>query len=284
MAASCRMSIRHVTEYRYGSPVAASYNEARLTPLTTLTQTTVDSRVAVEPAAHVSRYWDYWGTLVHAFDVHMPHTEMVVTGTSIVERAAPVAPPSPDVGWDVVQSEEIKDQHCEFLTSSAWVPQDADLIEVGAGIRAAAATPRDAVEAVSEWVHGQLEYEPGTTTVSTSAVEAWRSGRGVCQDFVHLSLAVLRAAGVPARYVSGYLHPHREPEIGVTTLGQSHAWVEGWVGDWLGFDPTNLVEIAERHVLVARGRDYGDVPPVKGIYSGVASQESTVTVELTRLV
>ena len=278
-----RMSIRHVTEFRYATPVAASYNEARLTPQTTLTQTTVDSRVAVEPMAHVSRYWDYWGTLVHAFDVHEPHTRMVLTGTSIVERGMPVEPSAPDVGWEVLDLDETRDRHCEFLAPSNWVPPDPDLIDVGAAIRAEAESPRHAVEAVSHWVHSQLDYEPGATTVSTSAVEAWRNRRGVCQDFVHVSLAVLRAAGVPARYVSGYLHPHLDPEVGVTTIGQSHAWVEAWIGDWHGFDPTNEVEIAERHVLVAAGRDYGDVPPVKGIYSGEASQESQVTVELTRL-
>lgn len=278
-----RMSIRHVTQFRYAAPVAASYNEARLTPQTTLTQTTVDSRVAVEPTAHVSRYWDYWGTLVHAFDVHLPHTEMVLTGTSIVERGLPVEPPPPDVGWDMLDLDHMKDRHCEFLASSTWVPHDADLIEAGASIRGEASSPRHAVEIATHWVRSQLQYEPGVTTVSTSAVEAWRNGRGVCQDFVHLSLAVLRAAGVPARYVSGYLHPHRNPEVGVTSIGQSHAWLEAWVGDWHGFDPTNEVEIAERHVLVARGRDYGDVPPLKGIYSGGASQESEVTVELTRL-
>lgn len=278
-----RMSIRHVSEFRYPTPVASSYNEARLTPQTTLSQTTVDSRVSVEPAAHVARYWDYWGTLVHAIDVHVPHTEMVLTGTSVVELGQSVEPGSPDVGWDVVESAEVRDLQCEYLTSSGWVPQDPDLSEVGAGIRAAAVAPREAVQAVTEWVRSQLEYEAGITTVSTSAVEAWRNGRGVCQDFVHLSIAVLRAAGVPARYVSGYLHPHRQPEVGVTTMGQSHAWVEAWVGDWLGVDPTNAVDIAERHVLVARGRDYGDVAPVKGIYSGVACQELDVTVELTRL-
>ena len=280
---AARMSIRHVTQFHYATPVAASYNEARLTPQTTLTQTTVDSRVAVEPVAHVSRYWDYWGTLVHAFDVHLPHTEMVLTGTSIVERGNQVEFPAAEVGWDILDRDEMKDRHCEFLASSAWVPHDPDVIAVGAAVRAAAASPRHAVEAVTEWVRSQLEYQAGTTTVTTSAIEAWRNGRGVCQDFVHLSLAVLRAAGVPARYVSGYLHPHREPEVGVTSIGQSHAWVEAWVGDWHGFDPTNAVEIAERHVLVARGRDYGDVPPVKGVYSGGASHESDVMVELTRL-
>ncbi len=283
MAAS-RMSIRHVTEYHYATPVAASYNEARLTPLTTLSQTTVDARVAVEPAAHVSRYWDYWGTLVHAFDVHAPHASMVLTATSIVERGLTAEPPAAaDVGWDALGADAVRDRYCEYLEFSSWVPLDPELAEVGAAIRASAATPRDAVGAVTDWVRRQLDYQPGSTTVSTSAVEAWRSGQGVCQDFVHLSLAVLRAAGMPSRYVSGYLHPKRDAEIGAAAVGESHAWVEAWVGDWHGVDPTNATEIAERHVLVARGRDYGDVPPVKGIYSGGAAQESTVTVELTRL-
>ena len=278
-----RMSIRHVTRYEYATPVAASYNEARLTPLTTPTQTTVEAHVTVEPAAHVSRYWDYWGTLVHAFDVHLPHTEMTVTGTSVVEWMPAPEPSPPEVGWDVLARDDVRDRFCELLAASRYVPLDPELSEVGSTIRARSASPRHAVDGVMDWVRDELEYEPGSTTVSTSAVEAWHHGRGVCQDFVHLSLAVLRAAGVPARYVSGYLHPRRDAKVGVAAVGESHAWLEAWVGDWTGFDPTNGTEVVGRHVLVARGRDYGDVAPVKGIYSGGAHQRSTVTVELTRL-
>lgn len=278
-----RMAITHVTRYRYAGPVATSYNEARLTPLTTPSQTTVDSRVEVSPAAHVSRYWDYWGTLVHAFDVHAQHTEMVVTGTSVVERSNGLDHTAPDAGWEDVDREEVRDRLCEYLSASRYVPDEPALASVGRRVRAEAARPIDAVGAVTDWVRGQLVYEPGTTTTHTSAVEAWAAGRGVCQDFVHLSLAVLRAAGVPARYVSGYLHPHGMPEIGVTARGESHAWVEAWVGDWVGVDPTNLVPIEERHVVVARGRDYGDVAPLKGIYNGGPAAESTVEVDVTRL-
>ncbi len=133
-------------------------------------------------------------------------------------------------------------------------------------------------------MHDSLSYEKGTTSVSTPAIEAWHAGRGVCQDFVHLSIALLRAMGIPARYVSGYLHPRDDAPIGETIAGESHAWAEAWIGEWFAFDPTNTSMVGERHVLVARGREYGDVTPLKGVYSGAPSSTPTVTVELTRLI
>lgn len=283
-----RMSVTHRTEFHYAAPVAASYNEARLTPLTTLSQSTLDSSLAVLPTAHVSRYWDYWGTLVHAFDVQSPHTEMVVTGQSVVEQAGaetgvPQLEPAGSIDWGDLDAASLRDSHCEYLATSYWVPDDPGLAAVAMGLRADSATPRDALTAAVEWVRDQLQYEKGSTTVSTSAVEAWRNGRGVCQDFAHLSLAVLRGAGIPARYVSGYLHPNLEPEVGVATVGESHAWLEAWMGDWVACDPTNLSPVAERHVVVARGRDYGDVAPLKGIFSGGPADRIDVSVELTRL-
>ncbi len=134
---------------------------------------------------------------------------------------------------------------------------------------------------LSEWAHGELEYAPGATHAHTSAVEAWRAGSGVCQDFAHLSLAVLRAMGIPARYVSGYFYPKAVPSVGAKVLGESHAWVEVWTGDWRGYDPTNALPVEERHVVVAHGRDYSDVAPLRGIYSGPSASSTEVTVELT---
>lgn len=104
----------------------------------------------------------------------------------------------------------------------------------------------------------------------------------MCQDFVQLAIALLRTMGIPARYASGYLHPQADAQIGDTVHGESHAWCEAWTGDWRPFDPTNAVAIGERHVLVARGRDYRDVPPLKGIVSGAPSTTPAVSVELTR--
>jgi transglutaminase-like putative cysteine protease len=118
--------------------------------------------------------------------------------------------------------------------------------------------------------------------VTTSALEAWRAGHGVCQDFVHLTLALLRSMEIPARYVSGYFYPGSHGTIGETVVGESHAWAEAWLGDWYPFDPTNGGPVGKRHVLVGRGREYGDVTPLKGIYSGAPSATPTVVAELTR--
>jgi transglutaminase-like putative cysteine protease len=119
--------------------------------------------------------------------------------------------------------------------------------------------------------------------VHTSGMQAWAERKGVCQDFAHIILAMLRSLGLPARYVSGYLHPKASAEIGETVAGESHAWVEWWDGEWVGYDPTNGKRVGEQHVAVARGRDYDDVSPLKGMYSGPKSSSLGVIVELTRL-
>ena len=124
---------------------------------------------------------------------------------------------------------------------------------------------------------------PGATGVRTNAQEAWDKGQGVCQDMAQLTVALMRATGLPARYVSGYLHPDPKAEPGSTSVGQSHAWVEYWAGSWTPLDPTSGTPVGERHVVVARGRDYADVPPLKGIYHGPSGGDMQVTVEVTRL-
>ena len=133
-----------------------------------------------------------------------------------------------------------------------------------------------------EAVRNQISYTPGATNVSTTAGQAWASGVGVCQDFTHAMLSILRALRIPARYVSGYLHSEEEA-MGMTVTGESHAWVEYWDHGWHAIDPTNNRAVGAAHVVVARGRDYGDVPPLKGIYAGGKSGSLGVTVEITQI-
>jgi transglutaminase-like putative cysteine protease len=131
-------------------------------------------------------------------------------------------------------------------------------------------------------VRERITYTSGATDVSTTAAQAWASMHGVCQDYTHATLSLLRAARVPARYVSGYLHTEA-PALGQTVIGESHAWVEYWDGEWHALDPTNDRAVGSAHVIVARGRDYADVPPLKGIYAGGHSEGLGVSVEITQL-
>jgi len=276
-----RIRISHRSSYCYGHEVESSYNEARITPLTTHRQLVLDAGVHVTPSASILRYWDYWGTQVHAFDLHLPHTELVVTSTAVVETSAPAAAPAA-VGWDDVACPGVRDEFAELLAATPFTSLDGELSEVARGI-ASTAPPAETCDRVVEWVHGRLRYEPGATSVSTSAAEALQHGGGVCQDFAHITLAALRVVGIPARYVSGYLHPDPQAEIGAPIVGESHAWVEAWIGDWHALDPTNGGPVGERHVVVARGRDYADVPPLKGLYHGGPLERLSLAVELTRL-
>lgn len=276
-----RMRVVHSTGYAYKSPVTASFNEARLTPRSDSRQNVILNRVETVPATRNYRYVDYWGTAVTAFDLHAPHTELEVTSSSVVETDLDQMPDD-DVTWEDLQSEAVVDRFDEVLAPTHYTPASKRIARVGQRIIKNHA-PRDAVTAAAHWVRSELKYVSGTTGVHSSGVDALREGKGVCQDFAHLTLILLRSMGIPARYVSGYLHPKRKAAIGDTIDGQSHAWVQAWTGGWWNYDPTNDTPINEQYISVGVGRDYSDVSPLKGIYSGEGSTDLDVVVEITRL-
>ena len=244
---SWRIAVRHRTGYQYETPARASYNEVRMTPATAGGQHTLQSKVDTSPAAGTFRYVDYWGTVVHAFDVHEPHNELVVTATSVVETSGAHGG-SPVFGWADFEAGGQCDRYAELLVPSRYVLAESELDEVGAEL-AAQYAPVEAGRRAVAWVNEQLDYVRGVTQVSTTSAEARARGEGVCQDFAHVALALLRAARLPARYVSGYLYPGKEPAVlDEPVLAESHAWVEFWAGDWVAADPSNLSEVADRHV------------------------------------
>ena len=142
--------------------------------------------------------------------------------------------------------------------------------------------PHAAAEAICRAVRDELDYVPGVTAVHTPASEAWAARTGVCQDTAHLHPGALRAVGIPARYVSGYFYPLSGGELGQTVVGELHAWVEWWAGQWTGFDPTNAIDADDGHVILARGREYPDVAPLCGIYAGTGTEDLAVVVQITR--
>ncbi len=278
-----RLRVHHVSRYSYDQPVVASFNEARLTPLGTPWQTLLESVLRVDEASWQHQYVDYWGTHVRVFEAQRPHSGLVVESTSVVEIDASRRPPARlDTSWDDLRAEPVGDRWGEFLTQTRSTEPDAELAAL-ADECAAGLTPHEAALALCTRVNTAMSYLPGSTGVHTAASEAWRSRSGVCQDYVHLVVGALRHLGVPARYVSGYLHPKQNPAIGEPVTGESHAWVEWWLGDWTAHDPTNNAPVGERHVMVGRGRDYNDVPPIKGIIGGSGTSTLEVGVEVTRL-
>jgi transglutaminase-like putative cysteine protease len=276
-----RMRVVHSTGYAYKSPVTASFNEARLTPRSDSRQNVILNRVETVPATRSYRYVDYWGTAVTAFDLHAPHTELEVTSSSVVETEKGQAPET-KVSWDDLDSEAVVDRFDEVLGATHYTPASKRIARVGQKI-AKEHEPFEAIVAAANWVHSELDYVPGTTGVHSSGLDALREGRGVCQDFAHLTLILLRGMGIPSRYVSGYLHPQSKADVGDTIDGQSHAWIQAWTGGWWNYDPTNDSEINEQYISVGVGRDYSDVSPLKGIYSGEGSTDLDVVVEITRL-
>jgi transglutaminase-like putative cysteine protease len=276
-----RLRVVHTTGYAYQSPVTASYNEARLTPRSDTRQNVILNRVETIPATRSYRYIDYWGTAVTAFDLHAPHTDLTVMSSSVVETE--LAEPLPtDAGWSDLQSEAVIDRFDELLRPTEHTPASKRVASMAKKI-SKSHKPAEAVVAAANWVRDELEYLPGTTSVASSGLDALREGKGVCQDFVHLSLMMLRSMGIPGRYVSGYLHPKRNAIVGDTVDGRSHAWIQAWTGSWWNYDPTNDSEITEQYVSVGVGRDYTDVSPLKGIYSGEGATDLDVIVEVTRL-
>lgn len=278
-----RLRISHVTGFTYDGTAQASYNEARMTPMTLPHQITLFSQVEVAPAAAAStwRYIDYWGSQVTVFDLQRPHQQLKVTASCLVETADP-HPLSDPLDWPALRSQSTIDNWAEFLSATERTEVDEELAELARSV-AGDEPPREAARAIADFVRAEVAYVPGSTGVQTGAQEAWDLRKGVCQDIAHLTAGMLRSVGIPARYVSGYLHPKPDAEVGETVEGQSHAWVEWWCGGWEGYDPTNGVPTGPRHVTVARGRDYADVTPLKGVYHGAPASHLGVTVEVTRL-
>jgi transglutaminase-like putative cysteine protease len=272
----------HTTRISYDGGVAASYNLARMTPPTTEHQVVVHTRLDVAPTPWSQTYRDYWGTEVTAFEVLDQHSELAVTATSTVQ----VNRPSPVAGgltWEQLRTPDVLDRFCETLVADDRVRPDDDLRVRVLALAEESSGPSDFARKVCQLVWDEMKYVSGSTKVHGHAQDAWAARKGVCQDMAHVAIGALRIADVPARYVSGYLHPKREPQVGEAVVGESHAWIEWWDGEWVGFDPTNDIEPGDRHIVVARGRDYSDVPPLTGIFSGGKTSTMAVEVKVTRL-
>ena len=276
-----RLRIRHETTFRYEADVLASYNEVRMRPMMADRQFVLTEQVNADPITSQHTFLDYWGTRVSSLEILAPHPSLHVVAESLVELFAPAPAPEP-IGWEELDSAHHHSMALtELLGLTPLTEPPAEVVRKARSIAKKAANPDSAAREISSWITESMTYQFGVTEVHSTAADAWREKKGVCQDITHLVLGALRSVGIPARYVSGYLHPNDDARIGETVEGESHAWVEWFSGSFVGHDPTNDRDIGDRHVIVGRGRDYTDVPPIRGIYDGPATSEHGVSVQLT---
>jgi transglutaminase-like putative cysteine protease len=279
--------IRYLTEYRYDAPVTDNLNSLRVRPATTSTQRCDEFHTRIEPEARVSRHLDYFGTEVIEFGIPSAHEHLTI---DVRARVVTSDPPEPPAGsWESLESTSYRDAAGEF--GLPWQDQPAILGLEALEEELDAATPLGTLEALCEMVPDRFEYRPGATYVGSTVTDLLEAGAGVCQDFVHLSLVLLRRRGIAARYVSGYLWAAPEDD-GVDSLEvDTHAWLEALLpggGErdepvWVGADPTNRRLTGETHVKIGHGRFYSDVPPVKGLYMGGAASQLDAAVRMSRL-
>lgn len=279
-----RVRIRHTTTFRYESPATGSFNELRLAPRNDERQNLLSFRLTLSPRARTTEYRDHFGTRVHAFNVWAPHDELSIVGESIVVSVP--RPPVPADGGDLAALDDptFRDIHAEWLYPSALASGGDHLMTFAQHVRRVV-KPSSVVQLVmgaSHEVHRRFEYAAGASYVTSTVDDLLERGRGVCQDFAHLLISTLRDLGVPARYVSGYFFADPSPAPDVQIDVESHAWVEAYVPSfgWVEVDPTNDCLADERHIVVAVGRDYADVAPIRGLHSGGSGGSLDVSVTM----
>ncbi|HWA95762.1 MAG TPA: transglutaminase family protein [Terracidiphilus sp.] len=277
-------SIRHLTRFRYDHPITESIMETRMHPRSDSHQHCLSFSLSVSPRCRVFSYRDHMGNNVQHFDIPGEHTQLVIIAESVVEQQdLPDVPRflSPDAWADLDALVDAGD-YGEMLLPSTFATPTKALTDLAVKLDVVRRDdPLMLVHEINQKLYDYFEYVPRHTRVDSPIDEAILSGKGVCQDFAHTMIALLRLVGIPARYVSGYLYRSRE-DHDRSTPDATHAWVDVLVPHlgWVGFDPTNNLIAHRRHIRAAVGRDYADVPPTHGIYRGQTASELYVAVHV----
>lgn len=280
-------AITHLTTFAYSDFIIDSVMEVRLQPRTDADQRCVRFTLRVSPKARPFSYSDYLGNVVHQFDIPGYHRRIAVRSESLVELSETPALPEAlaPAAWDALAGAPDDLALHDMLLPSHFARPSARLGQfmAAAGITRHA-DPLTTACALNQAVYGAFTYRPNVTTVDSPIEVALDAGVGVCQDFAHIMIAAARSLGIPARYISGYLY-HRADLHDRSDDDATHAWVECWLPGlgWVGFDPTNNLLCSSRHIRVAIGRDYADVPPTKGVYRGETDSTLDVSVKVSRL-
>jgi transglutaminase-like putative cysteine protease len=276
------ISIDYVTTFTYATPVRESQNIVRACPVDEPGQELIRYRIETDPSSRLLRHIDAWGTRCDTFGILESHRSLTVRARADVRTGDRQIPPE-DLSAPV--DEDYRLSHIMMSRATKHTEWNEVMAEAAREMTSGAERPIEIARAIQRAVADRFEYRPGVTHVGIDVSDVWDAGAGVCQDFTHVSIALLRSLGLAARYVSGYLYAADpiHPGSGSAPIEtQTHAWVEvslpGW--GWWGFDPSNGGDVGERHVVIGRGRDYDDVSPIRGVYFGDDEQGCEATVKM----
>jgi transglutaminase-like putative cysteine protease len=276
-------SIRHLTRFRYSAPISESFMELRMQPRTEATQHCVWFDLSIKPRTRLTSYRDHLGNLIHHFDLPGHHTQLAIKSEAVVEIAPQTLPESLGAGaWQELDALVADGDYWEMLMPSRFAGPTDLLGKLAHELDVRRRDdPLGLLRELTARLHEAFEYAPQATKVDSPIDEALSNRRGVCQDFAHIMIALVRGVRIPCRYVSGYLF-HRVEDQDRSAEDATHAWVEASLPGlgWVGFDPTNNLIVSQRHIRVAIGRDYGDVPPTRGVFKGEAKSELNVSVNV----
>jgi transglutaminase-like putative cysteine protease len=283
-------AIRYLTKYDYDAEVVDNLNALRVKPAANGRQRCDEFSVRLAPEVRLHRHEDYFGTEVVEFEVSRPHRALTIDVRARVSTKP--APDPPQATWEALSEQAYREAGGEFLLQTDDAPEHPALAELLAATRSAS-SPLSTLLEISELIPDRFEYRQGATYVDSTVRDLLDLSAGVCQDFVHLGLCLLRHHGIAARYVSGYLFAAPTGGGQESVEVDTHAWLEALLpvhdpsrpGEpiWVGADPTNRGLTGENHVKIGHGRHYPDVPPIKGVYRGGANASLEASVTMTRL-
>jgi transglutaminase-like putative cysteine protease len=277
-----RFTIRHITRYSYEQPVRDSANQVILFPLKDEYQDTTKQELIITGDPQVEMYKDYYGNTIGSFTYSEPHKELVIDSSIEVlvkERPMPADTEPKDIQWLHMQQVKFTYPYIDFIKQEIFAAID-EARRLPVITNSKNFTPLQAALQLNEYVFSNFSYDKAVTDVETTIDEVWKLKAGVCQDFAHVLLVMLRMIDIPARYVSGYVCPNK---TGLRGEGATHAWVEAYIPfyGWLGLDPTNNCMVNDLHVRLATGRSFSDVSPVKGTYKGTSQHTLEVGVTVS---
>jgi transglutaminase-like putative cysteine protease len=279
-------SIRHFNRYRYSKPVSQSTLEVRMHPRSEYTQRCFTFELSISPKARLFSYMDHLGNTIYHFDMPLPHTELIIVADALVDVEQPYDLPdklSAD-SWKELDELVSGDDFWDMLMPSQFARSSSELEELAVKLGVEKRNGRDPLTVIRDLnrsLYDEFEYARESTSVDSPIEDALSCRRGVCQDFAHIMITMLRNLRIPSRYVSGYLYRDAEHKDR-SAEGATHAWVEALLPGlgWVGFDPTNNLIAETRHIRTAIGRDYADVPPTKGTLLGSSSAASELKVRV----